>query len=277
MPRGNELRQSLKDILSDNRSGSTEIALKVLDFYSSLSTGEEKFVERACNEIIGFHAGMGIVRNVASELQSQFAKEPETIGETVGKLRKRIAEESSAAIKNANSAIPPGSVLCTISKSSMVWKSILSNRERISEVFVLESRPLLEGRVLAKALSKEAIPYTLVVDSALGIVSKYCDIALLGSDSVLGDLSLVHKIGTYPLSLAMNAAGKKVVSLTTELKFERSFNQSNYPEFKTHPGGEIAPADIRSRNVYFDITPSSLISLYVSNKGSIEPGCTKAL
>ncbi|NIU84802.1 MAG: hypothetical protein GWN31_12955, partial [Candidatus Thorarchaeota archaeon] len=88
----------------------------------------------------------------------------------------------------------------THSHSSTVYLA-LSHRPDL-RVIIPESRPLFEGRSLAKDLASHGLKVTLMVDAAMAAFAREADAALVGADSVLADGTIVNKIGTRLLALA---------------------------------------------------------------------------
>ena len=71
-------------------------------------------------------------------------------------------------------------------------------------VIATETRPKLQGaRLTTFELRRDGIPVTLIVDSAVGYVlaEGMVDKVIVGADRVLGDGSVVNKIGTYMIAV----------------------------------------------------------------------------
>lgn len=66
-------------------------------------------------------------------------------------------------------------------------------------VYNTETRPLFQGRLTAKELSKAGIKVTNFVDSAANIAIKQVDIVLLGADALLKD-KVINKVGSGMIS-----------------------------------------------------------------------------
>ena len=79
-------------------------------------------------------------------------------------------------------------------------------------VNVTETRPLFQGRITAKELSKAKIKITLFVDSALEKAIEESDIVLIGADAIISDKKNKEVAGVY------NKIGSGVIS---EIAFNR--------------------------------------------------------
>ncbi|MFX1376879.1 MAG: hypothetical protein ACFFA0_13825 [Promethearchaeota archaeon] len=159
-----------------------------------------------------------------------------------------------------------------ISYSSTILNILEKNKDFNLEIFVLESRPLLEGRSTAKILSKY-FKTTLIIDAAMGKFLEQTDLVLIGVDSILRDGSIINKIGSYPLT-----ALSKLKNIDAY-----AVGDSNKYNLRSHYGHEILIEkklssevfDIRDdtnidvMNYYFELIPSKYISGIISDLGVI--------
>ena len=90
-----------------------------------------------------------------------------------------------------------------ISYSSTIITQLTGLKDYSLELFVLESRPLFEGRRTAEILSKYFKTH-LIIDAAMGKFIKEVDFVLIGIDSIQKNGSIINKIGTYPLAVLAN-------------------------------------------------------------------------
>ncbi len=161
-------------------------------------------------------------------------------------------EQANSKIVSEAAAMVRGKRILTHSFSSLVYEALLAAGD--VQVFCTESRPKNEGRELAKSLEAHDIDVTLLIDAAAPTLVKEVDIVLFGADG-LGNFGLVHKVGSYPIALAAREADVPVVALC--------------PRQKVWPHDYRLPQELRdpleldfsnARNIYFDITPLSLIT-----------------
>ncbi|MBI4539806.1 MAG: translation initiation factor eIF-2B [Gemmatimonadetes bacterium] len=172
--------------------------------------------------------------------------------------------------------IPEGGRVLTLSSSSTVrWALLAAARERALRVTCLESRPLREGRRLARALEEAGIPVRFAVDAAVASLVDESDIVLVGADSV-GDRGVVNKIGTRAAALAAGAARVPVYVLADRTKLlPPGFPQ---PLGGTGPAHEVwrAPRGVEIWNHYFEATPVELASGLVTEEGVLDPAAVAA-
>ena len=105
-----------------------------------------------------------------------------------------------------------------ISYSSTVLNLLINAESPPFIVYVLESRPKLEGRKVAQELSKKFETH-LLVDAAMGKFINEIDIIIIGIDSILRDGSIINKIGTYPLSVLAKSNKRPVYAIGDSFKY----------------------------------------------------------
>ena len=166
----------------------------------------------------------------------------------------------------------------------------LSHSEKIPvHVWVEETRPRNQGGELTVwELNNQKIPNTLITDNAGGYVMQkgMVDAVIVGSDrtSIRGDVC--NKIGTYKTALAAkdNKIPFYAVLLSTSFDFkiknafkeipieERDINEVKYVKGKYKNkiiNVLITIEDTNVKNYGFDITPASLITGLITEKGII--------
>ena len=154
----------------------------------------------------------------------------------------------------------------THSRSSTVFGVIRGLRAK--EVICTESRPLFEGREMAKMLRDEGVDVTLVVDSAIAMFINKTDLSLSGADSVLADGSIINKVGTKLLAIAASDAGVPFYTVCDTYKFSLLNYLGKDIELEEHDPEEVADIEgVSVRNPYFEVTPSCLISGVITENG----------
>jgi len=245
-----DLKKEFVKLISDNKSGSTELFLRACEFSIKCISSGRKDLAIKLSEKLG--ENMVIFRNLRKAIQS---KSPE---EEIRKLSE-IARNSSSLIfrefeKLRNKMGWKSAV--TISRSSFV----ISSLKNMEKVFVLESRPAFEGRETAKSLSAMGIEVVFGVDSIMADFVRCADVVVIGCDAYTED-SFINKIGTLPLLLTARYFRKPSVLLTSQLKFLTSL-----PDIEEKPPEEVwreAKEGIRIVNRYFEIVPMKLVDYLI--------------
>jgi S-methyl-5-thioribose-1-phosphate isomerase len=157
----------------------------------------------------------------------------------------------------------------------------LHERGAITEVFVGETRPLLQGaRLTAFELGAMDVPYRIVVDGAgPGLIARgVVDAVLVGADRVAANGDVANKVGTYPLALACARARIPFVVAAPESTLDAStpdgasipIEERDPAEVLTVAGSPTAPAGAQACNPAFDITPADLVTAVVTEARVIE-------
>jgi methylthioribose-1-phosphate isomerase len=147
-------------------------------------------------------------------------------------------------------------------------------------VFADETRPFLQGaRLTAWELQRDGIPVTLLTDGMAGWLMARGEIAcvVVGADRVAANGDVANKIGTYALAvLAAHhrlpfyvAAPWSTVDLETARGDAIPIEERADEEVLTLAGQRIAPAGVRARYPAFDVTPASLVTALVTERGVV--------
>jgi len=149
-------------------------------------------------------------------------------------------------------------------------------------VYVDETRPLLQGgRLTTWELEGLGIPYTLITDNMAAMLMQQgkIDKVFLGADRVARNGDFANKIGTY--SVAVNAdyhqvpfypvAPYSTIDLHCANGAEIPIEERQSAEVRglAGSGGQIcwAPANAPTYNPAFDVTPVTLVSALVTDRG----------
>ena len=153
---------------------------------------------------------------------------------------------------------------------------------KVNMVYCDETRPLLQGaRLTAYELVSDHIPATLIADNmAASLMAKgKIDLAVVGCDRMAANGDFANKIGTY--SVAVNAHYHGIpfyVALpcsTIDLSLADGsgipIEERDRDEVRTLYGTRTAPESVEVCNPAFDVTPHSLVTGIITEKGVIYP------
>ncbi|MFN4244876.1 MAG: S-methyl-5-thioribose-1-phosphate isomerase [Brevinematia bacterium] len=194
--------------------------------------------------------------------------------------------------KNGRTIIPPNANIITICNTGMLATGGIGTAlgviyqgfwdGKIKEVFVLETRPLLQGaRLTTYELTKNNVPTTLITDNMISFLfSKHkIDLAIVGADRIVKNGDTANKIGTYTLAVVCNhfkipfyvAAPYTTIDLNLENGKEIIIEERSPNEVRFFKNQRIANENVKVWNPAFDITPSSLITAIITDKGIFKP------
>ncbi|MEM3606724.1 MAG: translation initiation factor eIF-2B [Candidatus Bathyarchaeia archaeon] len=280
------INESVKKLKFDKKHGASQLtkeALKALKLI--IKKDESKNLTEFLNNInkAGFklanaRPSMASLMNVISKtiyLINEEAKNfslKELKEFSILKIDEAIFESETAINKIAEltSKVIKEKTIVTHSFSSTAIEAI--KKSFVKKVIVSEGRPLFEGRKTAAQLSKFKIPIILVTDAALGFFASKAEAALVGCDSILSNGSIINKVGTYLLALAAkdNNIPFYVASEITKIS-PKNIHEVNLEEANKREVVENLPKNIEVKNLYFDITKSSLITALITEEGIIKP------
>ncbi|MFL5862646.1 MAG: S-methyl-5-thioribose-1-phosphate isomerase [Solirubrobacteraceae bacterium] len=163
----------------------------------------------------------------------------------------------------------------------------LADRGELELVLAAESRPLLQGaRLTVYELRRLGVDHALVVDGAAAglMAAGEVDAVIVGCDRVAANGDVANKVGTYSHALAAAAAGIPFVvagpcttvdatcpsgaEITIEERDPEEVRRAGLwrsdPLALTVPGTEC-------RNPAFDVTPASLVTALVTERGVVAP------
>ncbi|XDD49071.1 S-methyl-5-thioribose-1-phosphate isomerase [Leptospira sp. WS92.C1] len=161
-------------------------------------------------------------------------------------------------------------------------------------VFADETRPYLQGaRLTAWELKEEGIPAFLITDSMAGWLmgSRKIDAVIVGADRIASNGDTANKIGTYPLAIVAKHHGVPFYVAATAksmdfripdgshipIEMRKPDEVTSFSFLKDENGkpflneGVIAPIGMDALNPSFDVTPASLITGIITERGIVSP------
>lgn len=172
--------------------------------------------------------------------------------------------------------IPNGATVFTHCHSHTVEEILLKAHEKgkIAKVYCTETRPLFQGRITAKNLSRNGIETIMIVDSAAFSFIHKADLFLTGADAILANGGVVNKIGTAQISCSAKkfSVPHLVASSTHKFDLETIFGaQEKIEERNNDEIWKEKPRKLKILNSAFDITPKEFVSEIITEKGIFSP------
>lgn len=148
-------------------------------------------------------------------------------------------------------------------------------------VFADETRPLLQGaRLTMWELMRHGVPATLICDSMAAQVMKEGRIqaVVTGADRIAANGDAANKIGTYGVAVLAHAHGIPFYVAAPSSTFDLSLADGSLipieerleQEITEGCGTRTAPPGATVYNPAFDVTPASLITAIITERGVIE-------
>lgn len=149
-------------------------------------------------------------------------------------------------------------------------------------VYADETRPRQQGaRLTAWELTRDNIPTTLITD---GMCSYFMQKGLInfvvtGADRIAANGDTANKIGTYTVAIAAKyhnipfyiAAPTSTIDISISSGKEINIEERSREEVTIINGEKICPDEVNVINPAFDVTPNSLISGIITEKGILRP------
>jgi len=273
----------ISKLKADKISGSEEIVRKSITIVEQeINKNPSKYgnimdLTEMLREVIKIKKEMSALRNVLIYFIDFFQK-----GVEVQNLAKRVVEKMDNQREKVNEHLIPMISSCknimTFSRSSTLFYSLKriseqTEKDKLPELTVFESRPALEGKKLALEATELGYKVNYLVDAAMSmaIITLKPDLIIIGADTIFPNGNVANKIGCH--ALALFAYQYKipfyVVSSTLKLLLKaipfaiQSYSSSDI-------WSKDKPEGIKVYNPYFEIVPNNLITGYITEYGYSE-------
>ncbi len=145
-----------------------------------------------------------------------------------------------------------------------------------------ETRPVLQGaRLTAWELAAEGFDVTVICDSMAEAAIKKFEVnaVIVGADRIAANGDTANKIGTRPLALLAAfhrvpfyvAAPTSTLDLAIPSGEEIPIEERPSSEILFFQGKRCAPEGVKAWNPAFDVTPASLITALITERGVVTP------
>jgi len=196
----------------------------------------------------------------------------------MGRIGSKLIEDGDTVLTHCNTGALAtggyGTALGVIRASVEEGKNI--------KVIATETRPLLQGaRLTVWELVKEGIDATLITDNMVGYVmyKNLVNKVLVGADRITLDGYVANKIGTYMIAVLSSRHRVPFYVVAPSSTFDLSLEGDNIPIEERSPDEvrsilgkiTITVPGVKAVNPAFDITPPSLITSIVTERGIITP------
>ena len=208
-------------------------------------------------------------------------------------IRERITVAGQVIASSAAEKIQDGDVVLTYAKSHIVQQTLLRAHAlgRRFRVITMDSRPLFEGKNLARALSEAGIEVHYALTHALGHCARDATKVLLGAHSMLSNGRLYARVGAASVAMMATDADVPVIVCCESVKFTDRValdsivtNEIAPPEELLLQGHEATAlgawrdcAGLQLLNLMYDVTPAEYIKMVITEYGSLPPTSVPAV
>ncbi len=146
-----------------------------------------------------------------------------------------------------------------------------------------ETRPVLQGaRLTVWELQQDNIPVTLVTDNMAGTLMRQgrIQVCVVGADRIAVNGDVVNKIGTYSLAVLAHAHGVPFYVAAPGSTIDAAMTTGDGIPIEERDTGEVAnvlgltritPENTDIYNPAFDMTPATLITGIITERGIFRP------
>ena len=198
---------------------------------------------------------------------------------------RKIGEHGSALIPDNASILTHCNTGALATGGEGTAQSVITTAHRQGKsikVYVDETRPLLQGaRLTTWELKKADIDVTLITDGmgAFLMQQKKVDLVIVGADRIAANGDIANKIGTYNLAVSAHhhnipfyvAAPGTTIDSSISSGEHIIIEERNATEVTETFGKRIAPDNIKVYSPAFDITPATLITSIITERGVFRP------
>ncbi|HEX5289241.1 MAG TPA: S-methyl-5-thioribose-1-phosphate isomerase [Streptosporangiaceae bacterium] len=202
------------------------------------------------------------------------------------------AAASAAIAAHGLALVPPGARILTHCNTGALVSAgegtafaivLAAHRAgRLARLWVDETRPLLQGaRLTAYEAGRAGIDHAVLADGAAAslMAAGQVDLVITGADRIAADGSVANKVGTYGLAVLARhhdvpfvvAAPVSTVDPDTPDGTAIPVEQRSPREVTMMAGQHVAPPATPAYNPAFDVTPPSLITAIVTERGVLKP------
>jgi methylthioribose-1-phosphate isomerase len=194
------------------------------------------------------------------------------------KLNEKFGERKLKLMTHCNT----GFLACGSLGTALGVISYTHQKGMVDYVLADETRPYLQGsRLTAYELSKENIPYHIVVEGAASYLMSHgkVDAIFVGADRIAANGDTANKIGTSTLAIIAHHYHIPFYVVAPVSSFDTSIQSGVEIEIEMRPSSEIthykehliAPVGASVINPSFDVTDHRHITGIICEKGFIDP------
>lgn len=181
---------------------------------------------------------MAVIIKIDPSIPENEAKR-DLLEEIDGFIRERVSAADKLIRDLAEKKIEPGDVILTYAASSIVEQALVqAHRSGIPfTVTVVDSKPLFEGKQLARKLANAGISVRYYLITGTSHAVKDATKVLLGAHAMMSNGRLYSRVGTALVSMLASSHSLPVIVLCQSVKFTEKVALDSIV------GNEVAPAE----------------------------------
>ena len=204
-----------------------------------------------------------------------------------GFIQERITAAGQAIATSATERIQDGDVILTFAKSTTIFQTLEKalHHGKQFKVIVADSRPLFEGKVLARQLVNLGIQVQYCLLHAISHVIKDATKVFLGAHAMTSNGRLYSRCGTALIAMTAKEANLPVIVCCESVKFSDRVALDSIVMNEVAPPDELLGSDdadsplsqwkdtsnLQLLNLMYDLTPADYINMVITEYGSLPP------
>lgn len=247
------LRSELDKILNDGTSGSTELLLKSIKLIGK-NIDDLKSVKQIISELRNKFHSFEIFKEFTGKVDSYTTRnDKEGLKLFLVDFKDHLSNSIKSLYLKNQKLLDTFNSIITLTNSRTVSYicQLMKLNGKLKKVYIAESRPKFEGRILARSLLKSKINVGIFTDFSSAKYLQVSDAVLIGADKVLKNRNVINKTGSLSLAILAKKFNIPIYVLATKDKFSYV---SKYREEKK-PAEEVwnySHSCLKISNSYFE-------------------------
>ncbi|CAF9907878.1 hypothetical protein IMSHALPRED_006521 [Imshaugia aleurites] len=201
-------------------------------------------------------------------------------------VREKVTVADQVIANKANHKIESGDVIMTFAKSSIVQQTLVEafRSGKKFRVIVVDSRPLFEGKNLARALTDLGMEVQYSLTHGISHVIRQTTKVFLGAHAMMST-GLYSRVGTALVAMSAKEANVPVIVCCESVKLTERVALDSFVHNEIAPAQELIiqgktsselskweeVPNLQLLNLMYDLTPAEYINMVVTEYGIIPP------
>lgn len=202
-------------------------------------------------------------------------------------IKERITVADEVIASSAIEKIRDGDVILTYAKSSIVQQTLIEafKQGKKFRVIVVDSRPLFEGKNLARTLVNLGLEVQYALTQSISHAIKDATKVFLGAHAMMSNGRLYSRIGTAIVAMTAKETDIPVIVCCESIKFTDKVALDSFVTNEVAPPDELILQGNRTTslskwrevpnlqllNLMYDLTPPEYITMIITEYGSLPP------
>ena len=202
-------------------------------------------------------------------------------------IRERITIAGQVIASSSAEKIKDGDIILTYAKSSVVQHTLLEAYRRGTrfKAIVVDSRPLFEGKNLARSLANLGIEVQYALTHSISHVVQDATKVFLGAHAMMSNGRLYSRVGTALVAMMAKEADIPVIVCCESVKFTDKVALDSIVNNEVAPPDELIlqgnqssslehwrdTPNLQLLNLMYDVTPAEYIDMVITEYGSLPP------